>query len=90
MTLDGLLAAIRFEETGAIEVAHADLPLANTDGLWHASGAIFEPMDKARVVFIAGFRPGHSIDPDLIKKNTFVAYRPATAHPHEGKGRRAE
>ena len=70
MTLDGLLAAIRFEETGAIEVAHADLPLANTDGLWHASGAIFEPMDKARVVFIAGFRPSHSIDPDLIKKNT--------------------
>ena len=69
MTLDGLLAAIRFDETGNIEVAHSELPLTNTDGLWHASAAIYEPMDKARAVFIAGFRPGHSIDPDLIKKN---------------------
>ena len=69
MTLDGLLSAIRFEETGDIEAAHHDLPLVKTDGLWHASAAIFEPIDKARVAFIAGFRPGHSIDPDLIKKN---------------------
>ena len=69
MTLDGLLAAIRFDQTGDIEVAHTDLPLASTDALWHASAAIFEPMDKSRAAFIAGFRPGHSIDPDLIKKN---------------------
>lgn len=71
MTLDGLLAAIRFDETGDIEVAHTDLPLAHTAGLWHASGAIFEPIEKARTVFIAGLRPGHSIDPDLIKKNKY-------------------
>lgn len=70
MTLDGLLAAIRFDETGDIETAHNELPLTNTGGLWHASAAIFEPMEKARAVFIAGLRPGHSIDPDLIKKNT--------------------
>ena len=69
MTLDGLLAALLFDETGDIEAAHTTLPLANTAGLWHASGAIFEPIDKGRAVFIAGFRPGHSIDPDLIKKN---------------------
>lgn len=69
MTLDGLLAAIRFEETGDIEVAHSDLPLAVTTGIWHASAAIFEPIDKGRAAFIAGFRPGHSMDPDLIKKN---------------------
>ena len=69
MTLDGLLAAIRFDETGDIDVAHTDLPLANTEGLWHASGAIFESMDRGRTVFIAGFRPGHSMDPDLIRKN---------------------
>lgn len=69
MTLDGLLAAVRFDETGDIEIAHNELPLINTGGLWHASAAIFEPVDKARAAFIAGLRPGHSIDPDLIRKN---------------------
>jgi hypothetical protein len=69
MTLDGLLAAIRFEETGDIEIAHSDLPLCQTDGLWHASAALYEAMDKGRAVFIAGLRPGHSLDPDLIRKN---------------------
>ncbi len=69
MTLDGLLAAIRFEESGDIDDAHTNLPLVINKGLWHASGAIFEPLDKGRAVFIAGLRPGHSIDPDLIKKN---------------------
>ena len=38
MTLDALLAAIIFDDCGDIDKAHSDIPLKNTDGLWHGSG----------------------------------------------------
>jgi hypothetical protein len=68
MTLDGLLAALLFDQLGGVEEAHAAIPIRQHDGLLHASAAIMEPI-RDRVTFIAALRPDHSIDPDLILKN---------------------
>src|SRR5450759_829094 len=68
MTLDGLLAALLFDDLQDVEAAHAAIPIRQTDGLHHASAAIMES-NRERVSFIASLRPGHSIDPDLILKN---------------------
>lgn len=68
MTLDGLLAALLFDELQDVEAAHAAIPIRATEGLYHASAAILEAT-RDRVTFIAALRPDHSIDPDLILKN---------------------
>ena len=68
MTLDGLLAALLFDELQDVEAAHSAIPVQQTDGLLHASAAIMEPI-RERVSFIAALRPGHSINPDLLLKN---------------------
>ena len=68
MTLDGLLAALLFDQLQDVDAAHAAIPVRQTAGLLHASAAIMEPI-RERVSFIAALRPGHSIDPDLILKN---------------------
>jgi len=69
MTLDALLGAILFDELQDVDAAHAAIPVKCTAGLFHASAAIIEPIQKDRVAFIAALRPQHSIDPDLILKN---------------------
>ena len=69
MTLDGLLAALLFDQLQDVEAAHAAIPVRNIQGLFHASGAVMEPIDKGRITFIAALRQQHSIDPDLILKN---------------------
>ena len=69
MTLDGILAAQLFDELHDVDAAHAAVPIKHTNGLFHASAAVFEHIDKVRQAFIAGLRETHSIDPDLIKKN---------------------
>ena len=69
MTLDGLLGALLFDQLQDVEAAHGAIPVKSTDGLFHASAAIMEPIERSRVAFIASLRPNHSIDPDLILKN---------------------
>lgn len=69
MTLDGLLAALLFDELQDVEAAHSAIPIKCTDGLFHASAAFMEPIERNRVAFIASLRPTHDIDPDLILKN---------------------
>ena len=69
LTLDALLAALIFERTGDVDVAHGTVPLANTNGLFHGSAAIFEPVDSRRVSFVANLRAAHALDPDLLPKN---------------------
>ena len=69
LTLDGLLGALLFDQLNDVEAAHAAIPVRQTSGLFHASAAIMEPIDKGRVAFIASLRPTHDIDPDLIFKN---------------------
>ena len=68
MTLDGLLAALLFDQLQDVEAAHAAIPVRQTDGLFHASAAIMEA-SRSHVSFIAALRPDHSIDPALILKN---------------------
>ena len=69
-TFDALLAAAVFDQTGSLESAHADLPLKQIDGLWHASSAIIEPHAVNRSVIVQGMRPDDQwLDHNLIKKN---------------------
>jgi hypothetical protein len=68
MTLDGLLGALLFDEMQDVEAAHAAIPVKTTDGLFHASAALVEPIDTGKIVFVAALRQQHSIDPDLILK----------------------
>ncbi len=69
LTLDALLGALLFERLGDIEAAHRAIPLASTDGLFHASAAIFGPCPSRRVHFVANLRADHALDPDLLPKN---------------------
>jgi len=43
LTLDAILAALIFQETDDLEMAHNNIPLARTDGVWHGSAAMFTP-----------------------------------------------
>lgn len=70
MTLDALLAAIRFDAGESVESAHATIPLKNTQGLWHGSAAIYETLEIGRQAFIANLRATHDLSPELIAKNT--------------------
>lgn len=69
MTLDALLAALIYEATNDLEQAHSQIPLKNTQGLWHGSAAIFEPWDTQRVSFVANLRASHDLDIDLVAQN---------------------
>lgn len=69
MTLDGILGAALFDRLQNVDEAHAAIPIKQTNGLFHASAIIAEPIDKDRASFIAGLYPTHSLDPDLILKN---------------------
>ena len=68
-TLDGLLGALIFDDIGDVDAAHAAIPLLNTEGLFHASAAIYEPIEIGRTTFVASLRAQHDLDADLIKKN---------------------
>ena len=67
-TLDGLIAALIFEDCGDVDTAHASVPIKQTDGLFHASGALMEPYMEERIAFGASLRADHDIHPDLLKK----------------------
>lgn len=41
LPLDSLLAAMIYRESEDIAIAHRDIPLDRTDGLWHGSAAFF-------------------------------------------------
>jgi hypothetical protein len=69
LTLDALLASLIFETTGDIDVAHNTVPVACSDGLFHASAALLEPFGSNSVSFVANMRATHALDPDLILKN---------------------
>ena len=69
MTLDALLAAILFDEHEDLERAHSEIPLRCTNGLWHASAAVYEKQDTGRFAFVANLRAMHDLDPNLVAKN---------------------
>lgn len=69
LTLDALLGSILFEKVQDVDEAHAQIPLACTDGLFHGSAAILEPISKQAITFVANLRADHALDPNLIQKN---------------------
>lgn len=69
MTLDALLAAILFDQGLTVEQAHNQIPLRNTDGLWHGSAAIYESVEVGRQAFVANLRANHDLDPSLLARN---------------------
>lgn len=69
MTLDGLLAAILFDDNSDIDYAHSAIPLKNTDGLWHGSAAIYESQSKGKQVFVANLRAMHDLDIEMVARN---------------------
>jgi len=79
MTLDALLAAILFDEHGDLERAHSEIPLQCTEGLWHASAAIYEKQDSGRFAFVANLRAMHDLELGLIAQN-------AQGKPHRSLG----
>ena len=42
LNLDSILAALIYRETQDLDRAHAEIPLARTDGIWHGSSAFFD------------------------------------------------
>ena len=69
LTLDARLAALIFERTGDVGAARGSVPLARTDGLFHASAAVCEAVETRPVSFVANLRADHALDPDLLLKN---------------------
>lgn len=69
LTLDALLAAIIFENTGDLEQAHFKIPLQNQDGLWFASAAIYEQFDVGGQAFVANLRAMHDLRLEHVTKN---------------------
>lgn len=69
LTLDALLGCILFEKLQDVDEAHKQIPLACSDGLFHGSAAIVEPIGRNTITFVANLRADHALDPDLIKKN---------------------
>ena len=68
LTLDALLAAILFDKLQDVEAAHSAVPLRCSDGLFHASAAVLEPVDKSRIVAAThgtGFGPKSPIQVDV-------------------------
>lgn len=69
LTFDALLAALIFEKTGDVQFAHSNIPLKCTDGVFHGSAAIVEPIDPRPAAFVANMRADHAVDPDWLEKN---------------------
>ena len=68
MTFDALLAGILFDQLQDVEAAHSSVPIKCTDGLFHASAAMYESFGQSRVAFVANMRADHSLDADLFLK----------------------
>lgn len=68
MTFDALLAAAVFTLTSDVSAAHDSLPLARSDGMYHASAAVFEPRDTNKRAIVQGMRPDLGLLP-WLKKN---------------------
>ncbi|MDA8663982.1 hypothetical protein N9L66_03370 [Porticoccaceae bacterium] len=69
MTFDGLLAGILFDQLQDVDLAHSSVPIKCSNGLFHASAAIYELLDKSRIGFVANLRAEHSLHFDQIHKN---------------------
>ena len=65
LSLDAVLAAAIFRETGDVEAAHTKIPLANTKGVWHGSCVQLGRGHVVDIGYKSGFR-GRDWDPALF------------------------
>ena len=61
MTLDALLAGLIFDQTGDVYRAHGEIPLLNSQGVWHASAAFAEKIDTNKKGFVANLHAKHDL-----------------------------
>lgn len=79
-TLDGLVAALLFDQLQNVDAAHAAIPIKSNDGLFCASAARLLGVSATRKVgFIAGLRASHELDLEWVEKN-------ADGGPHRALG----
>lgn len=69
LTFDALMGALLFERYEDVEKAHNDIPIKSEHGLFHASAAQVESIDRGGIALAANLRANHDLDPNLIKKN---------------------
>lgn len=87
MTFDALLAGILFDQLQDVEAAHSSVPIKCTNGLFHASAAMYEPFGQSRVAFVANMRADHSLDADLFpRKKNGSTYRKLNRLKRQGFG----
>jgi hypothetical protein len=69
MTFDALLGALLFERLQDVDKAHAAIPIQCDNGLFHASAAQLEIIDRGGLAITANLRAQHDLDPDHIKRS---------------------
>ena len=69
MTFDALLGALLFERLQDVDKTHASIPIQCDDGLFHASAAQVEIIDRGGVALAANLKAQHDLNPDHIKKS---------------------
>ena len=69
MTFDALLGALLFDQYQDVDKAHSEIPIQCDDGLFNASAARFDVIDRGGLSITANFRAQHELNPDHIKKS---------------------
>ncbi len=70
LTFDALLASAVYSLTQDVNQAHNCLPIKQTDGLYFASAAIYEPIAVGKVAIVQAMRPDDIwLDHRWLKKN---------------------
>ena len=64
-TLDALLAAALYRQTNSLELAHSQIPLTNTQGLWHGSSYLFYGADQITTPITINSTMQHDLDTHL-------------------------
>lgn len=81
LTLDGILAALLYRETGSLETAHVGIPLDRKAGVWCGSAAFFEKMAPGNQY--CGFQRGLKLDDlDLERCRYLPPGGPRSAFPY--------
>ena len=69
LTLDGLLAAVLFDELQDVDRAHSEVPVKCIEGLYWASSAQLEVYHTEPVAFTASLRADHDLNHEDFAKN---------------------
>jgi hypothetical protein len=77
MTLDTLLAYVVAQRLdGDFSKAYNQLPLKQTNGLYHASTGIIHQPEPFSTTYIAGLHAGHYLDADIVEINSRTGKHP--------------